>query len=589
MKSFWGSNTRLKKIGSRLAIFVVLAVIFQNCGKFQSDVEPTSVSTETNKALSVPPPVCQFDGKEIPEGESVKAFLASTVAFGSVCVTEERKCKSGVLSGTFNYASCEPGAPAACLFNGQTIAHFESVSAFQNSTVGFGSSCVEQVRVCHNGELSGSYVYSSCSVGQPAACLFQQNEVAHNSAVLAFQSSTVGYGETCAVESRVCNNGTLSGSFQYGSCSAGAPAVCSFNNKDVAHGAAVNAYSKAQGKFQDGCPEPEPRVCNNGVLSGSAPYATCVVDAPSPCLVNGETMAHGQIGTFYTVPVVSKGTSCVSENRTCNDGALSGSYNFRNCEKSRTYHELMLVTPSEGFFSGGIIADSKYWIGFMNSMCSNYAKGEAYLVLQGRSLHVGALSKEIEFEGPVFDYKGEAIAENKSKFVSGDFLKPLYSSSQSYLNPIASMCQCDIYGQNCTQEVSGPMKWVQVAKSSCDKEYSKSPFLCLKIGEEKGNCRFNGKTIRDGESTLAFFDTVSFDCRSQTRVCNNGVLSGTYLHDACKLNEKDCRFNTKIIKHGESVKAYAYSLTACNRYEMRQCLNGKLTGSYEHDFCEPKK
>lgn len=58
--------------------------------------------------------------------------------------------------------------PASCSLPwGGTLAHGGSVTAYQASSVSYGSSCVSQTRSCSNGTLSGSYQYQSCSVNNP--------------------------------------------------------------------------------------------------------------------------------------------------------------------------------------------------------------------------------------------------------------------------------------------------------------------------------------------------------------------------------------------------------------------------------------
>jgi hypothetical protein len=49
------------------------------------------------------------------------------------------------------------------------------------------------------------------------------------------------------------------------------------------------------------------------------------------CLLNGEVLAHGAKKLVYKNPMVAKGLSCESENRECNDGVLTGSYNYASC------------------------------------------------------------------------------------------------------------------------------------------------------------------------------------------------------------------------------------------------------------------
>jgi len=58
-------------------------------------------------------------------------------------------------------------APRSCTFNGQSIAHGSSVSAYQSSSVAYGSQCAQQTRLCSNGTLSGSYTYASCTASAP--------------------------------------------------------------------------------------------------------------------------------------------------------------------------------------------------------------------------------------------------------------------------------------------------------------------------------------------------------------------------------------------------------------------------------------
>jgi len=52
----------------------------------------------------------------------------------------------------------------ACQFNGASITSGSSVTAYQSSSVANGNSCVSEVRSCTNGNLSGSYTFSVCTV-----------------------------------------------------------------------------------------------------------------------------------------------------------------------------------------------------------------------------------------------------------------------------------------------------------------------------------------------------------------------------------------------------------------------------------------
>ena len=54
--------------------------------------------------------------------------------------------------------------PDDCSFNGQSIAHTANVTAYAEANVAYGSQCVSQQRSCSDGSLSGSYQYDSCEV-----------------------------------------------------------------------------------------------------------------------------------------------------------------------------------------------------------------------------------------------------------------------------------------------------------------------------------------------------------------------------------------------------------------------------------------
>ncbi|MFN8792618.1 MAG: hypothetical protein ACK5Y2_14275 [Bdellovibrionales bacterium] len=288
------------------------------------------VSDQVITTCFAPPSSCTFNGLTVANGASVIAYPVSSVPFGQTCPSQQRTCANGLLSGSFAFASCSVGQPQACLFNGQTIPHNQSVTAYQMSSVPAGQTCQFQTRVCSNGVLSGSFAFSSCSVGQFQSCLFNGQTIGHGLSVTAFQTSSVPFGQTCSSESRTCNNGLLSGSFSFASCNAGQPQSCLFNGQTIVHGQSVTAFPVSSVPFGQSC-QPETRTCLNGVLSGSAPFASCTSNQPQSCLFNGQTVAHGQTINAFQSPTVPSGQTCVSEPRTCVNGALTGSFTAPSC------------------------------------------------------------------------------------------------------------------------------------------------------------------------------------------------------------------------------------------------------------------
>lgn len=276
------------------------------------------------------PVSCMFNGRMISSGESVDAFLNSKPAVGDSCQRQVRNCENGELSGSFNFETCVSTPFANCVFNGRTVLHNESIKGFQNSTVAAGSTCREEMRTCKNGVLQGTYNFASCSVNAPASCMFNGATIAHGEAVSAYQNSTVPAGQSCVSESRVCNDGVLTGSFNIGSCQAAAFATCIFDGKTIAHGQNVKAYASSSVPFGQACTSVV-RKCTDGMLSNAGDFASCSVEAPKACNVNNINYAHGQTATFFASSTVPFGSVCSSEQRTCTNGVMSGTAPFGSC------------------------------------------------------------------------------------------------------------------------------------------------------------------------------------------------------------------------------------------------------------------
>ncbi len=208
------------------------------------------------------------------------------MAFGQSCASQTRVCNNGSLNGTYAYSTCSPGAAASCYFNGQTIAHGQSVVAYASSSVGFGQNCAQQTRTCSNGTLSGTYLYPSCTTNTAASCSFNGQTVPHGGSVYAYATSSVPNGQVCQGESRYCSNGSLSGSYTQPSCSVQPPAPsyasCSLGGQTIPHGQAITAYQSPSVSYGQVCAS-QSRVCNNGSLSGSYTSLSCSAAGPASC------------------------------------------------------------------------------------------------------------------------------------------------------------------------------------------------------------------------------------------------------------------------------------------------------------------
>ncbi|MDA0288375.1 MAG: SBBP repeat-containing protein, partial [Proteobacteria bacterium] len=236
----------------------------------------------------------------------------------------------GLLTGSYAYSNCTVAAAASCTFDEQTIPHGTNVTAYQKDSVSFGSSCVSQQRTCSNGLLTGSYTNPSCVVEGASSCTFNGNTIQSGYSVTAYQSSTVPFGNTCSSQSRTCTNGSLSGTYSFASCSVSPAATCSFNGQTIAHDGIVTAYEESSVDFGSEC-QSEVKTCSNGTLSGSYTNSSCVVAAAASCTFNEQTVAHGNSVTAYLAESVAYGSSCTSEGRSCSNGTLSGTYTNSSC------------------------------------------------------------------------------------------------------------------------------------------------------------------------------------------------------------------------------------------------------------------
>ena len=405
----------------RLAILSVSVLTIVGCNSSSSQLTEEDSTVSALKAnlgsdVGIPSPnvivipdddeSCTFNGKVIYNNQSVDAYQNSTVAYGSQCVSEKRICNTGVLSGSFQFASCAVDQPASCLFNGKTLAHGESVDAFANSTVAYGNQCVSEKRVCNNGVLSGSSQFASCAVDQPASCLYNGKTIEHGTIVKAFSSSSVKFGQLCQSEDRTCQNGVLSGSFQFEACEVGQPAACIFNGQTVAHGQVVKAFQNSSVVFGGSCIQ-EDRVCTDGQLSGSFQFASCAVDQPASCLFNGQTVAHGQVVKAFASSAVAYGSSCQSEDRTCQNGVLSGSNKFASCEVDK---------PASCLFNGQTVAHGQVVKAFASSAVAYGSSCQS----EDRTCQNGVLSGSYKSESCVVSaalncsLNGQVIEHGKS-------------------------------------------------------------------------------------------------------------------------------------------------------------------------------
>lgn len=219
------------------------------------------------------------------------------------------------------------------------VGYFKNVVGSTESCEGVVNGKTNKVSVnCAYGSIqpigNGVKIYRTCVKGAPKSCKTPWGAIVANGAsVTAFQNSSVGFGAQCQSETRVCNDGVLWGSFLFGSCSEGKPYDCTSPwGTIVVHGQSIQAYQTDSVPFGWNC-VPQTRTCNNGTLAWSYAFKTCTQLIARDCYFEGRTVKHGTVITKHTAVSASSqgndlegesGNQCRWYSATCNDGTMQG-------------------------------------------------------------------------------------------------------------------------------------------------------------------------------------------------------------------------------------------------------------------------
>lgn len=149
------------------------------------------------------------------------------------------------------------------------------------------------------------------------SCQLNGQVIPHNGSTTAYLSASVAYGQQCSLETRTCNNGTLSGSATNATCFVQSPAAtasCSLDGKTILHGGAITAYATTLVAYGSSCSSvSETRYCTNGTLSGSLPYTNCTAQTAPPverCIDRcGEEIPCGT-STYYPYKYIDSTYDC---------------------------------------------------------------------------------------------------------------------------------------------------------------------------------------------------------------------------------------------------------------------------------------
>jgi len=294
-------------------------------------------------------PACQIAGLSIPSGGSASLYVQSSVPFNLTCEVQSRLCINGVLTGDsrYQYGTCTIRSASACSIAGLTVPHGTSRVFYSQSSAPFNTSCSShsQTRTCDNGVLLGSsqYVYPSCSTDSPSVCTLDNVEVSHNASRTFYSASSVASTASCLTVSqlRTCVNGVLSGSDSYNKSSCSVGISCVIDGESVSHGQSRLLYFAKNIPRNELCTSySQSRLCSDGVFSGNSSYiyTSCAPVAAQNCALDNAVVAHSSSTPFYSTTQAPAGKSCSSYvlSRTCTSGVLSGSSSYNRARCSDT-------------------------------------------------------------------------------------------------------------------------------------------------------------------------------------------------------------------------------------------------------------
>jgi PKD repeat protein len=300
-----------------------------------------------------------------------------------------------------------------------------------------------------------------------------------------------------------------------------------------------------------------------------SPVQTCAVPW-------GGALSEGQSLTAYArVPLETSSTQyrCVSEQRTCTGGVLSGSYVDQSCVVANAVAERLVVTPSSG-----LLPLSVSFSGNVNSI--------GYSIDFGDGTTSGSIGCE---HGACPASTGpNAISVNHIYQSAGTYTAKL---RKHYASNVATCTgvDCTVVGR-VTITVTGPVIPVVMPPTP-------APVNCSTPW---------GATVAQGASVTAYSSShtpsfgqsveQNFACATETRTCINGVLSGTYQLASCPAPvnaDGSCQFHHIKMTNGSSINAFKDAYTAGQYYgypctmETRVCRNGVLSGTFKNISCSP--
>lgn len=407
-----------------------------------------------------------------------------------------------------------------------------------------------------------------------------------------YSASYAPQGSSCDSyrQTRQCVNGSLSGNpaFSYNSCVVGQsnlPGSCTIDGETLMNGQTRSLFKRDLVSYGGQC-EQSPRTCSNGVLTGSTDYryAACnVASAPSSCSLDGTIVAHGSSMTFYAEKNVLFGQNCASfaGTRACDNGDLKGDTDYRyvTCSAAGA-KSCTIVATVDGEPATTTVAHGGTRDFWSRESVPYTTTCEAYKLT--RTCNDGVITGTTAYKFPSCEVIPEKTCAIDGITVAGGATRTFYSARS-----VAKGTTCATVDQarTCTNGVLNGTATYQYA-------------YCAPVGQRY--CLLDSVYVAHGasrtfystENTVFGSDCTQFDL---SRTCTDGTFNGaaSYQYASCKnASGASCVLDGKTVTHGNKTTFYstrtAPSGDNCGMYgQERICINGALSGSvnFKYDAC----
>lgn len=461
----------------------------------------------------------------------------------------------------------------SCSINNNTLLNGDTILTYRQAIVPHGSSCQSETRICENGILSGSYKEAYCEVAPLQNCVVAGKTIASGNSLKVYSMSKPPEGKTCeSISSTVrCQDGVLDGnSSVFDKCDENAVnADCQFAGVKILHGESVDAYLSPTVPAGQSCVSSK-LICQNGTISGDTSkysFPNCTPNAPASCLFGTLVVADGDQILGFSTSKVPSGANCndFSSYRTCTNGVLDQS-NYQ-------YSSCSTEAPASCLFNGIQVASGESIVGYKAPQVISPAvcESSSLLCTHGNLVNINQYpAKTCSVVAPSNPYQDlEKLDFNNTIIGDHNQFKLTLTSPENL--PVGTI-------QSIRMEIDGP-------NATEFKVFPRHISIAIKPPTASPSTPIPNFRIRAQPYTTGLKS-------ARLRIYINDTLSEAYELKAngvtAQLPDGACSADGILISTGSSLRLFgSHEMpmdTPCE-YETVRCTNGELSGTYRYADC----